>query len=419
MPGQSVAVHEIRWAEVFPGLLLFRAVRLAAEVPKLLLATVGLVLTWGGWRLAGQSFSALSRSETPDGPAGSLHAWTFGAWNNIGGGFGDVGATPSDVLDAGRRLVGPTVGIFSGAADLSNVGLLVLCTLWAAGVWALFAGAITRIAAIQLGRGERIGLRPALRFAARKWSAYFAAPLMPLAVVGAMVVLLAPFGLLVRMGAPGQWVAMVLWPIALLIGVFLTILVVGMLFGWPLMWATVSTENGDAFTALSNSYAYVFQRPWQLFGYGAMACALGALGWSAFRLLATLLLYLTSWAVAWSSGAAVDEWIVYQQVAAPPLAIAADRSAVITTETPSQGEALSVHGFWRIVVAWVVAGYGVSYFWTASTGVYLLLRQSLDGTEIDAVYLEDDQPRAGLPPLAADERGVPVRLTDEAPPGAG
>ena len=42
-------------------------------------------------------------------------------------------------------------------------------------VWAIFGGAITRIAAVQLARREKIGMIDALRFAQKKFAAYFSA----------------------------------------------------------------------------------------------------------------------------------------------------------------------------------------------------------------------------------------------------
>lgn len=400
MPGNSVAVHEIRWNEVFPGLLLFRAVRLAAEIPKVLVATVGLAATWGGWWLIAQLFRAL--------PAGS-DASSFDAWaRELSGGVSPVDPSAGPVarmVALPWALVRPTLGIFDSSTDLTALGFLALCTIWAAAVWAFSGGTITRIAAVQLGRGERIGLKPAARFAARKWAAYFAAPLMPLAMVALLALAMSPVGLLLRWEGAGGWIAAILWPLVLLAGLFLAILVVGLLFGWPLMSPAVSAENGDAFTALSNSYAYVYQRPWHYLGYGALALALGAIGCAAFQLLVALFLYLVHWAVGWSSGIPAPEWdSLVRQLSPPPVAGFVRPSDVASTSLA--------------LAAWIIGGYAVSLFWTMATGLYLLLRQSLDGAELDAVYLEDDQPRHGLPPIAADERGVPVNLPDEAPPTA-
>ena len=60
-------------------------------------------------------------------------------------------------------------------------------------------------------------------------------------------------------------------------------------------------------------------------------------------------------------------------------------------------------------------GFAYSYFWVATTAIYLLLRNNVDGTELDEMQLnEDDQdePR-GLPELKIDESGIPVAADDE------
>ncbi len=65
--------------------------------------------------------------------------------------------------------------------------------------------------------------------------------------------------------------------------------------------------------------------------------------------------------------------------------------------------------FWVLCVKLVALGFLQSYFWTASTAIYYLLRRDVDATEMDEVYLEDDQGEEpqGLPPLATDERVPP------------
>ncbi len=48
----------------------------------------------------------------------------------------------------------------------------------------------------------------------------------------------------------------------------------------------------------------------------------------------------------------------------------------------------------------LVVGFVYSYFWTAASGIYLLLRYHRDGTEMDEVELDDDQDQHDLPELA-------------------
>jgi hypothetical protein len=67
----------------------------------------------------------------------------------------------------------------------------------------------------------------------------------------------------------------------------------------------------------------------------------------------------------------------------------------------------------------VAAGYQASYLWVAAVGIYLLLRRDIDAAELDEVYVEDDEPEFGMPPLEADESGVPaVKPNVLAQPGA-
>ena len=74
-----------------------------------------------------------------------------------------------------------------------------------------------------------------------------------------------------------------LWPLALVAGLLMTLLLLGLLFGWPLMWATISAEGTDSFDALSRSYAYVFQRPLHYLFYIMVAAVIGWLGWLLVR----------------------------------------------------------------------------------------------------------------------------------------
>ena len=401
MPAASGSVHEVEWHELFPGLLLFRAVRSAAEIPKLLLAVAGLLLMWLGWWAVGQLYiSVSSQPLAADEPLAvqidSLVHWpstpaSVPSAAQLAG--HDVSPWwqllyPGPFLGSWSRISAPAVALFSRATDLKSLGFLILAIVWTVAVWALFGGAISRIAVVQLGRGERVGLVAALRFARRKWTDYFAAPLMPLVVVGGILLLLAPLGLLLRSSAVGALIAAVLFPLALVVGIAMTVLAVGLLFGWPLMWASVSAEAGDSFSALSNAYAYTFQRSRHYAGYALWASLLGAAGWGVLHLLAATLLYLTAWAVGWSSGQAAAPWSdmlervsIYSLAGArpaqpEPTAAAADRAT-----DPVAGYATATMRVWERLLAAGVAGYGLSFFWTASTGIYLLLRSSLDGTE--------------------------------------
>jgi hypothetical protein len=174
-------------------------------------------------------------------------------------------------------------------------------------------------------------------------------------------------------------------------GLVMTILLLGLLFGWPLMWATISSEGTDSFDALSRTYAYVFQRPLCYLFYALVAAVVGWLGWILVENVAGSVIWLTYWAASWGGGAA-------------NIGDIAGGNA-----TGMAHAAGGLIRFWVDCVKWLALGYLFSYFWTASTAIYLLLRRSVDATEMDEVFLEADasEQGPGLPPLKTDEAGAP------------
>ncbi len=64
-------------------------------------------------------------------------------------------------------------------------------------------------------------------------------------------------------------------------------------------------------------------------------------------------------------------------------------------------------GFWVDVVKTVAVGFLFSYFWSAATYIYFLLRQSVDATEMDEVAVEEEPESYGLPPIANEPGGTP------------
>jgi hypothetical protein len=271
---------------------------------------------------------------------------------------------------------------------------LVLCGLWGITIWAFFGAAITRIASVQLATGQRIGMAAAIRHAAGKWPSYFFAPLLPLFGVALAVLPVFCVGLFLRIGFTAFLAGLVVWPLVLLAGLVMAILLVGLLFGWPLMWGTISTEGTDSFDALSRAYAYTFQRPLHYLFYAVVAAAIGGLGWILVRNFAAGIIWMGYWAAAWGCG---NDLITSILGRGEPLS------------GMSHGGAVMIH-FWAGCVKLLAVGYLFSYFWTASSAIYFLLRRDVDSTAMDEVFLDADasEQAAPLPPIETDEAGAPV-----------
>ncbi len=329
----------------------------------------------------------------------------------------------------------------SGGWNRVYLFLIILTTL---GTWAVFGGAITRMAAVQLARpNEKVGMTEAVRFATSRFKSFLSAPLFPLLFIVVLTVFLIVFGWFEWIPLIGDiFVAGLFWPLVLLVGLIMAVVLVG-LVGWPLMYSTISTEGSDSFDAISRSYSYVYQAPWNYVWYAFVALAYGAVLVFFVGFMGSLTVYLGKWGVSQapfvSQGRAPD----YLFVRAPtsfgwrdlmlyknPNARTVD--VVYPTGTVGQTLALSnenqiewyewigvyMVSFWIYLIFLMVVGFGYSYFWTASTIIYLLMRKKVDDTELDEVHLEEEEFEEPYP-RAAQTGAVPataVKPAPEAPP---
>ncbi|MBN2475892.1 MAG: hypothetical protein JXB62_14870 [Pirellulales bacterium] len=407
-------LRAVAWTEVCPWLNLVRAFRMAISFRVLPLAAVAVLLMLCGWAMFGHVFSIDAEAEPWMQPQGGS------PWLAIDTAVADRPEMPKvpNVADGDRLALAPTAwtafdpllgtwahlsrplwaALVSPEAKPSYLACLLLCGLWSLAIWAFFGGAISRMTAVQLACDERVGWAAAMRYACSKWASYFAGPLFPL--IGVLLAALPAFvlGLLIWAGGFGVLLAALLWPLVLLAGLVMATLLLGLVFGWPLMWGTISTEGTDCYDALGRCYAYVFRRPLHYLFYAIVAALIGALGWLLVRSFAAGVIGLTYGAAGWLAGG--------------------DQIGAILEGSDSLGPVGGVGAALIRLCAGCVkllaVGYVYGYFWTASTAIYLLLRRDVDATEMDEVFLDEDasEESYGLPPLGTDEAGAPIANDD-------
>jgi hypothetical protein len=316
-------------------------------------------------------------------------------------------------------LTSPFTQLFKWNVTVQSFTYLLLCGVWALLVWSLFGGAISRGAALWYAREDRLSFRRLLGWGVRKWPAYFGGPMFPL--VGVLIGVIPVAVLCILLKAPvGVLVVGIIWPVVLLCGLFVAILLVGLLFGWPLMWPTVSAEGTDSFDALSRSYSYTYQRPVHYLFYAAVAGVLGMLAWVVVLIFASGVIEYSYWAASWGSGGPRIQEIRQLAEAPPAPALTAPGSGFTLPPPPDESSGGMVEtgshaiGFWVRVVKYLAVAYLFSYFWCAATYIYFLLRQAVDATELDEVAVEEEPEAYGLPPLV-NEPGGPPQVAD-APP---
>lgn len=301
---------------------------------------------------------------------------------------------------------------------------LVIFGLWFLLVWSIFGGAIARIAAVHVARDEKLSIRSALRFSFSKLLSFFSAPLLPLSLILAIgfAVPLAG-GLLssVYVAGPVLLLAMsAFFFLAIIAGFLITLLLIGLVGGFNLMYPTIAVEGSDSFDAFSRSYSYLFARPWRLLFNTFVAVVYGAFTYFFVHLFIMLMLM----AVHTFVGIGMFE----QAPSTAPLwetiwpASWARLTYPLNTSALRWDQALAAYmvAFWVYLTIGMLGAYAISYYFSSNTIIYYLMRQEVDATELDDVYLDqgeedlDESMLESTPQTPASE--PPTAPSESAPP---
>lgn len=370
------AVHEIRWSEIAPWLILAKALRVSLLIRVLVIAAVGVLLTQTGWWFIHESL-------TPELPAPAQLREQLPTLQLIENSENLVDTFQPNRWQSGT-LVSGWYWLTAPLLTLQDIGLTwqgtlsaVLMTLWSVVIWALLGGAICRIAAMYLARGELLGPIRAIRESLSVWLDTIGSPLIVLLATTALSVPLLLLGVLLRSNFAAEIVATG-WCFALAWGFMLAVVLVGLMLGWPLMWACLSVERSDAFDGVSRCYAYVYQRPLQFGGLVLIAAMLGIVGDTVVTFFAATTVTLTEWTLSWGSGADRALQLFMGGLEASPVA-----TRLISG--------------WKWGAQTIATSFPIASLWTMSVGIYLLLRRQVDATELDEITLADGTVQTGLP----------------------
>ena len=372
-------VHEIRWSDALPWWLLFRAAAAAFSPTVILLAALGAVATWAGWSACNQlGLAGATGFMDVATPVDGGLVLPDGQGNVVTPLAPSRGATPW-LHDLVLRLPRPLAELVAMVSvpfrpSATSHQLLGAATrlAWFVLVWSIFGTGITRHVALKLVGEEAPGPVGATLYGSRKWLPAFNAALFVLVGILALSIPGALLGLAMRTEL-GLAFAGAVWPLVLLGAVVLAILAIGVVAGWPLMVAAVGVERGDSFQAISTSFSYLYQRPLH---YG-------------FYALVALLVAIPSLAVAGLFADATATLAMW----ATSLGMGHDRTADVLAGLPGAPPAAAwgagAIAFWNRGLETLLSSFGWGYFWAIATAAYLLLRQDVDGTELDEVVLDE------------------------------
>lgn len=404
MTDKHITVDSIRWHSVLPWLHLLRIWSLAFRVRTLAVSMLAVLVFSAGWRgISLLPFVDLELSHDMQAlmdPGGPTDLQTVAPIAGLKSGVENRWLRPGkrEVMPPWdgdvpryhfphRRLLWPAETavrsariLFERGNDWESVAAGWTGLLWALLLWAIFGGAITRMASVRFARDEAVAARASLKFSASKWQSFCYAPLLPMMAVGVATAVAYGTNLFDHWmtGSSGSLLT-ILGFIPILCGFCITFLLLLTAIAWPLMVVAISCEGSDGFDGLSRAFGYLLNRPAYATWLGGLAWALcGGISWVAWWFIDAAI-----WFTDWSLGDVVSK----------------------TSSEP-----------WIFVLDAFRLGILVSLFWSATTVIYFLLRQSDDGTPLDEVYIPGPPPKAEPLPLvgvAASQQAVIERPATE------
>ncbi len=305
-------------------------------------------------------------------------------------------------------------------------------------IWAFFGGAINRIAAMKIAREEGVEVKDAAKFAAQKLPANVMTVLFVVGIVGLFYLVFNATigGWIGRIPYAGDILVGALFPLVLLSTFFLVFALALGVLGANLATSAVATEASDTFDGVSRAWNYILARPWQVIlyyaliaGYIFIVCSFGqlfletsvksmAVGWWGYGEADREVTITHQEKLPREDGSGFAIHVETETVTVPgkarylhgyvfdshyektlksyPQPVSEEGGAVETRDVTEHLEGTLTHWAAPLTWAWVklakyiLYAYLLSYFFSAHTLVYFLLRKDVEGDDYNEINLEDD-----------------------------
>ena len=270
-----------------------------------------------------------------------------------------------------------------GLAGCFSYGLLLFPWFWL--VSCHYGAAVSRLAAFNISRDTEQDGKDVKAYIKKNFKSYFWPPILVLVFIAFFILWIAVPALLTQIDVIAPIVKIlsaVFFPLMLFAAFLAAVFMVGGFFGWVFIIPTISVEGTDIFDALSRSFSYVMQKPLLYFCYTVLAICWGIATWLVISYFGQLV--TDSALLGLKIGLSEN---TYHNVTD----LVALRSPITQGEIPFSDIALGTSVFICFTVFNLfLASYAFSYFFTASTMIYLLIRKKVDGIGMDQIYVEGE-----------------------------
>ena len=276
-------------------------------------------------------------------------------------------------------------------------------------VISIAGGTICRIAALQFAGGEKPGLTEALRFSTKRFTSFFTAPLVPVGIIIFVGLFIFLLGLIGNIPWAGELIMGIFMLLALIAGALIAVVLIGAIAGFNLMFPAVAYDGSDCFDAISRSFSYVYAKPWRMGFYTATAAAYGAICYTFVRFFTFLLLGVTHRTLqlgVWVENSKEVDKLTAIWPKPEFMNLLGSSNVVITNWAESLAAFLVLLSL--LAVVGLVVSFIISFYFSANTIIYSLMRNKVDNTALEDIYKYNDE--AEIEPATTESQ------TDEAQP---
>ncbi len=309
----------------------------------------------------------------------------------FGSAFKLIEITPFEIIN--RFLISPRLGLCSAlralvssikSVEWGEYIVLIVLVLGLMAIWSVFAGAVTRLTAMEFSRGEKAGLKDSLSFVIKKFWSYFWSPLTPILGVLFFIACNVAGGMLGKIEYAGEIAVAVGFPLAILSGFLIVFLGIVGVIGFILMFPAISSEGSDAFDAISRAYSYVLSRPIHFLSLFITLIICTAIVSIVVGFGACLVMQTSYFTVGLGMGEKLNEIRTFIT------GLSGNGDTTISLNPISMRLAALLFILYIALIKVTVGSIIITFAGTTSTIVYLIMRKDVDGTEMNDIYVEQN-----------------------------
>jgi len=291
----------------------------------------------------------------------------------------------NSVLFSPRLGLSNLLGIFLASVatvDWAEYIVLVILVVGFLVIWSIIGGSITRSAALEFARDEKIGFKESLSFASKKFWSYFWSPITPALGVLFFSACNILGGLIGQVKYIGEIAVAIGFPLAIISGFLIIFIGIIGIIGFFLMFPAISAEGSDAFDAMSRAYSYVISKPKHFISLFLSIIICGTIFAFFVCLVACLVMQTSFYTVGFGMG---------QKFESIREVISGGKATMASLDLLSMKFTALMLMVYMALVKVVVGSLVVGFAGSASTIAYFLLRKDVDGTDINDVYIEEHE----------------------------